>query len=357
MPACRVLQHRLRHPVTVGDRGHAGQVVTEHRPVERRALVADAVAQQLHRARAQAGRGVAGEPGNLQVAHHDPDRGRGHQRPVGHQVVVLQVVQRRRDDAAGVRITRAVPVAGEVLEHRQQPGVPQPLRVGPGVVGDLRRIGAERTVADHGVVGRVGDVDDGREVDGNAQFVHLAAAVGGQVMYLAGSSSGPAPWPTAPSRSASQSRRPGRPLRRRRPPAAARRWRSGPGRSGPEDGQVGPAADEDAADVVSRDDGFGVVGVLHAHHQQLGEFVAEIRYGCRVSAHTGPGPAGVALGRRLGRWAGTPGFGTAWLHPATSTVAAAIARPACAEEPSGHAVMRLLGPRLATSAAVDLAFC
>ena len=91
-------------------------------------------------AAAQAGRIVAGQPGNLQVADHHRDRAAVDQRPVGHQVVVLQLRQRRGDDAAGVRVAGAVAVAGEMLEHRQQAGVAQTPRVGPGVLGDLRRV-------------------------------------------------------------------------------------------------------------------------------------------------------------------------------------------------------------------------
>ena len=43
----------------------------------------------------------------------------------------------------GVRVARPVAVAREVLEHRQHPGVTQPPRIGAGVLGDLRRIGAD----------------------------------------------------------------------------------------------------------------------------------------------------------------------------------------------------------------------
>ncbi|CNH23248.1 Uncharacterised protein [Mycobacterium tuberculosis] len=75
-------------------------------------------------------------------------------------------------------------MAGEVLEHRQQPGVAQPLRERPGVGGDRLRIRAERPVADHRVVGLVGDVDDRGEVDGDAQLFHLLTTLQGQVVDL-----------------------------------------------------------------------------------------------------------------------------------------------------------------------------
>ena len=61
-------------------------------------------------------------------------------------------------------------MAGEMLEHRKHSGLPQTLRVGPGVGGDLIRIRTERPVPDHAVVRGVGDdIDHRGEVDGNAQ--------------------------------------------------------------------------------------------------------------------------------------------------------------------------------------------
>ncbi len=62
----------------------------------------------------------------------------------GHEVVGLQIGQRRGDDAPVVGVARRVAVAGEVLEHRQQAGVAQPLGVGARELDDLRRI-ANRT--------------------------------------------------------------------------------------------------------------------------------------------------------------------------------------------------------------------
>ena len=77
-------------------------------------------------------------------------------------------------------------MAGEVLEHRQQAGVAQPLGVGARVLDDLRRIGAERAVADHLVVGFRRDVDDGCEVDRDAEAAHGLAALERDVVDLVG---------------------------------------------------------------------------------------------------------------------------------------------------------------------------
>ena len=157
------------------------------------------------------------------------------------------------DHAALVRVTGRVAVAGEVLEHRRDSGFEQPPRVGARVLGDLLRVGAEGAVADHGVVVLVGDVDDGREVDGDAQVLHRLAALEGDVVdVLQASPSGRARAPTActPMRLFS---------RETRPPSSSVLTASG---SGPADGgdlleriaqhrQVGPAADHDAADVVA----------------------------------------------------------------------------------------------------------
>ena len=97
-----------------------------------------------------------------------------------------------------------------------------------------------------------------------------------------------------------------------RPPSSSTLTASGSGpalpsmsASGPSnERQVGPAADEDPADVVTIDDGPGIVGVLYAHHQQLSQLVAgrqRRRHGRRVSTYRWCG-SGHRLAHRRRRW-------------------------------------------------------
>ena len=74
----------------------------------------------------------------------------------------------------------------EVLEHRQHARVAQPLGVRARELDDLRRIGTERAIADHLVVGFRRHVDDRCEVDGDAQVPHGLAALERDAADLAG---------------------------------------------------------------------------------------------------------------------------------------------------------------------------
>ncbi len=151
-------------------------------------------------------------------------------------------------------------VTGEVLEHRQDSGVAQPLGVRPRVLGDLGGIGTERAVADHLVVGFLGHVDDRREVDGDAQLLHRLPALERDVVdLLRGVGVGQHP----------RRRLAADELRQPLHPAAllvdADRERQRADLCDVGDGAVGqhrqvrPAADEDPADVVVGHDRAGIV--------------------------------------------------------------------------------------------------
>ncbi len=167
-------------------------------------------------------------------------------------------------------------MAGEVLEHRQQARVAQPAGVGARVVGDGRRVGAEGAIADHGVVRRVGDVGDRREVDGDAELSHRLPAREGDVVDLVGRVAGR----QYPRRrlAADQPGQPGHSAallvdahgERQR---ARRRGDVGQRPVG-EHREVRPAADEDAAGVVAVDDRPGVCGAGDPDHEQLRQLVA-----------------------------------------------------------------------------------
>jgi hypothetical protein len=118
------------------------------------------------------------------VADHDRDRLLCGQRAVRHQVVGLEVGQRRSDDATLVGVAGAVAVPREVLEHRQHTRVTQPLRIRAREVGHLGRIGSKRAIADHLVVGFRRDVGDRREVDRDAKVPHRLAALQRDVVHL-----------------------------------------------------------------------------------------------------------------------------------------------------------------------------
>ena len=164
-------------------------------------------------------------------------------------------------------------VAGEVLEHRQHARVAQARHrrrrtpSPPGVI-------AERPVADHIVVGLVGDVDDRREVDRDAQSAHRLAACKRDAYTSSGV-----------SRRASTRGDGCTPIsddsRDTRPPSSSTPTASGSVRGGrwsahrlTEHRQVGPAADEDAADVIVGHHRAGVSGAGHTDHQQLRQLVA-----------------------------------------------------------------------------------
>ena len=189
---------------------------------------------------------------------------------------VLQVGERRCGDGAGMRIARAVPVPREVLEHRQQARLTQPARIGACIVGDHGRVGAEGPVTDHGVIRSVGDVDHRREVHREASTAHRLTTLQGDLVHLLGRIG----LRQHPRRRLGADHR-GQP----RHPATLLVDAHGEGQRGRRIGdvgqrsvghhrQVGPAADHDAADMVSFDDGPGVGGVGDTDHQQLGEFVA-----------------------------------------------------------------------------------
>ena len=186
-------------------------------------------------------------------------------------------LQRRRHDPPGVRVARPVPVPGKVLEHRQQAGIAQPARVGPGVGRHHVGIVAERPVPDHGVVGLVADIGDRREIDGDAELA---------------SSPRRAAWPARTPRPATRlppaTRADGaEPIsaasRSTRPPSSSTLTANGNGpqvsdrsqRPVGKHRQVGPAADEDPADVVPRHHVARIGGARDTDHQQLREFVAQ----------------------------------------------------------------------------------
>ena len=166
-------------------------------------------------------------------------------------------------------------VTGEMLEHRQQPGVAQASGVGAGVLGHLGRIRAERPVADHGVVGGVGDIDIGREIDGDAEATHPVAAVQRHAVDLVGG---------VHQGQRLRRRRRSDQLGQPRHPATLfidadrhRQCRAGTqvlDHAVRQHRQVGPAADEDAADVVVGHHSLGVVAAAYPDHQQLSQLVA-----------------------------------------------------------------------------------
>ncbi|CKR30768.1 Uncharacterised protein [Mycobacterium tuberculosis] len=239
------------------------------------------------------------------MTHHHTDRRLGHQRSVGHQVIAHQVIKRWCRDTPVVRITRATPVTGEMLEHRQHPGIAQTLRVRPGIRGDRSRIRAERPVPDHRVIRGVGDVDHRGEVDGDTQLSHLPAAVSSQVAHLL-DGSGLCQFAGRRPRTADQRPQPGHPpaflvdthRQRQRTPAG-----NDLGQRAVKNRQVGVAADEDAADVVVGDHGLGVRSISHADHQQLGQLVTggqQRRDPRRLGAAPGHGNGYRSCGRRAG---------------------------------------------------------
>ena len=165
---------------------------------------------------------------------------------------------------------------GEVLEHRQHPGVAQAASVRTRVVGDRGGVRTERPVTDDTrAVRGVGDIDDGREVDGDAQAAHLPAPVECDAIHLFGGTGlGQHPGCGLGADETGEPRDPATLL------VDADRQRQGTGCSGDvgqravgQHRQVGPAADHDAAHVLGVDDRTSVRGVAHPDHQELRELV------------------------------------------------------------------------------------
>ena len=159
-------------------------------------------------------------------------------------------------------------MARKMLEDRQQAGVAESAGEGTGVGGHGGRVVGERPITDHGVGALVRNIDDGREVDGDAQTAHLTAPAQRQLVDLVGG--------LGLRQCACRGRRPDQRRQAGDPAAllidADRQGQCsnvgdiGEGAIG-EHRQVGPAADHDAADAVVTDHGAGVGGVADPHHE------------------------------------------------------------------------------------------
>ncbi len=104
--------------------------------------------------------------------------------PVGHEIALLQLLERRSSDSTGVRIPRRRPMAREMLEHRHDARIEETLCVGAGVLDDHLRVGRIRTVADDRVVGLAAHVDVGSEVDGDTEFAQFPSTLEGHLIGL-----------------------------------------------------------------------------------------------------------------------------------------------------------------------------
>ena len=203
---------------------------------------AQLVAQQRIRRGAQRRRQARlGEAGHVEVAHHDRGRSVVEELAVGHEVELLELGQRWRGGELLVGVAHGAPVAGEVLQRREDARPAQARGEGAGVGRDRRGVGAVGPVTDHPAAGRPGHVDHGREVDVDAERLHGLTLGGRQRLDVGGRQA------TPPATSRSASRRSGPPaaaparLPRRRRPAVAPPPEPGAWRAGRR-GTAGPPA-------------------------------------------------------------------------------------------------------------------
>ncbi|CQA08791.1 Uncharacterised protein [Mycobacteroides abscessus] len=159
-------------------------------------------------------------------------------------------------------------MSGEMLDHGTHPAGLVSAHGGLGVFGDLLGVAAKRTVTDGTVGITVGHIGVRSEVDGDPEVLHLLGTLLAQRLHLLGC--------LGSGQFTGRRHRADEILQARHPAALLVDTHGSRNGAGGDDVMqrtvrqhllLGPAADEDAADVMVAHQRTGVVGVFDADHE------------------------------------------------------------------------------------------